>query len=289
MKVLVTGGRGFVGSPTVAALNTLGYEVVAPRRIDYNLLSKTDRQRLLHETRPDALVHLAWQTAHGAFWTAPDNKQWQVASIDLVNRFFDGGGRRAVMAGSCAEYDWTTQAPLLKENAPCNPATLYGRCKLETLESCASLVDAGASIAWGRLFFLLGPAETPTRFVPAIVRPLLAGQTASMGSGTAIRDFMHTHDAGAAFAKLVDSSLTGPINIASGDARSLLDLARITARLAGTGHLDVGALPDRPDEPAILAADVTRLRKELDFASIYTPESAIADCVAYWRREALNS
>lgn len=289
MKVLVTGGHGFIGTPTVEALQTRGHNVVVPHRDQYDLLNAVDRQNMLQDTKPDVLIHMAWQTTHGSFWTAPDNVLWRDSSIDLVTRFLDGGGRRAVMAGSCAEYDWTTKARLFSEKAPCAPATLYGRCKLETFERCTYLADEGASIAWGRLFFLLGPAEGSTRFIPSIVRPMLAGKMAKMGSGTAIRDFMHTHDAGVAFAELAASPLTGAVNIASGDARSLADLARLAARLAGTGKLDIGSLPDRPDEPASLAADITRLQQELNFHPMHTPETAIADCVAYWRSKALSS
>lgn len=289
MKVLVTGGHGFVGAPTVKALQMREYDVAVPHHDQYDLLNANDRQNILRDTKPDVLVHLAWQTTHGTFWAAPDNVLWRDSSIDLVTRFLDGGGRRAVMAGSCAEYDWTTKARLLSENARCAPATLYGRCKLETFEACTHLIEDGASIAWGRLFFLLGPAEGSSRFIPSILRPMLAGQKAKMGSGTAIRDFMHTYDAGAAFAELVASPLNGAVNVASGDARPLAELARLAAKLVGTGKLDIGSLPDQPDEPASLAADITRLRQELNFHPMHTPETAIADCVAYWRRKAFDS
>jgi len=285
MKVLITGGHGFVGTPAVAALRAQGHDVIAPHRGEYDLLAETDRKTLLHEHKPDALVHLAWQTTHGAFWTAPDNPQWRDASIDLMNRFFDTGGQRAVMAGSCAEYDWTTGAERLAEDAPCIPSTLYGTCKLETCEHALSMVSSGASIAWGRLFLLLGPRETPTRFIPSIIRPLLAGETAQMGSGSAVRDFMHTDDAGAAFAGLVDTPVTGAINIATGNGHRLRDVAALIKKQIGAGTLDVGALDDRPGDPEYLVADISRLQQELRFQSTQPLETAIADCVAYWQKQ----
>jgi len=283
MRVLVTGGHGFVGTPTVAALRARGHEIVAPHRDQYDLLAEADRRKLLHEHKPEALVHLAWQTTHGVFWTAPDNTQWRDASIDLVTRFFDSGGHRAVMAGSCAEYDWTTDAEHLAEDAPCNPSTLYGACKLDTYEHCLALVNSGASIAWGRLFFLLGPQEVPTRFVPSIVRPLLAGKPAQMGSGSAVRDFMHTGDAGAAFAGLVDTPATGAVNIATGTGHKLRDVAALIRHHVGAGTLEVGALENRTGDPEHLVADVSRLHHEVQFRPTHTLKTAIAECVAYWR------
>ncbi|MEQ8746018.1 NAD(P)-dependent oxidoreductase [Pyruvatibacter sp.] len=285
MKVLVTGGGGFVGAPTVHSLRALGHDVASHPHAMFNILDSYDRAQLIKKSQADVLVHLAWQTTHGHFWTAPDNAAWRDASNDLLTRFFDAGGKRAVMAGSCAEYDWTAQADPLPETAPCTPATFYGRCKLDTLRHAEQMMQAGASIAWGRLFFLMGPNETATRFIPSIIRPLLAGDTARMGPGTGLRDFLHTADAGAAFAALAGSAATGAINIASGTSLSLAEVALQTKSLIATGTLSIGALPARAGEPHALVADVTRLRDEVGFKPRHTLISALEDCIDYWRRQ----
>ena len=61
---------------------------------------------LIEEVRPSHLLHFAWETRHGYFWQAPENQIWAEATVDLARAFKDAGGRRAVFAGSCAEYDW---------------------------------------------------------------------------------------------------------------------------------------------------------------------------------------
>ncbi len=286
MRILVTGGHGFIGTPAVAALRAAGHEVIAPRSGEADILNPDDRARIVSEARADTLLHLAWQTTHGAFWTAQDNPDWRDASTDLLETFLDAGGTRAVLAGSCAEYDWTTGAATLPETAPCNPATLYGECKLATWQHCEKRIAQGASIAWGRLFFLMGRNETPTRFMPAIVQPLLAGGNAPMSDGAGLRDFMHADDAGGAFAALALSDATGPVNIASGHPQTLVEIARMAHALIGTGTLEVGALPARAGEPDALVADVSRLRNEVGFTPQHTTMSAIKDCIAFWRAQA---
>ena len=111
MQILVTGGGGFVGQTTVAALKEAGHNVLIvgrkagtkPLGYTANLLNRAERELMVKKTRADALVHLAWHTCPGNFWDAPDNTDWAHASHELIKHFFDAGGKRAVLAGSCAE------------------------------------------------------------------------------------------------------------------------------------------------------------------------------------------
>lgn len=297
MKVLVTGANGLIGPYACAKLIAAGHDVItcgrsaAPARdlpgqhVSGDLLDPTFRKHLIETERPEGLIHLAWQTKHGHFWNAPDNPDWRAASIDLLDRFHDHGGKRAVLAGSCAEYDWQGIAPgqKLTEDAACNPHTLYGQEKLKLAQHCLDLNVQGASIVWGRLFLLCGPKEAPDRFVPAITRALLAGETAKMSSGKQIRDFMHTVDAGAAFAKLIDHSYTGLINIATGEGHSLLDVAAILKTLIGRGTIAAGNMPDRPDDPPYLVADTSPLTETVGFTCEFDLTSALRDCIDWWQ------
>ncbi len=71
-------------------------------------------------------------------------------------------------------------------------------------------------MAWGRVFFLYGPHEAPGRLVSDVIQSLLERREAHCSDGTQQRDFMHVIDVGRAFAAVLDSDITGPVNIASG-------------------------------------------------------------------------
>ena len=292
-RVLLTGATGLVGRQALSALLSAGHEVHAVAR----RVPRTDRAEtrwhqadllsgpaIVGELRPEVLVHLAWYAEHGRYWTAPENDLWRVASLSLLQAFVAAGGRRAVMAGSCAEYEWSRA--VYTEDAPCLPATPYGRAKHDLHQAAEALADASSlSLCWARLFLLFGPGEDPRRFVPSIVRALLARETAQMTSGSQVRDFMHTADLGAALATLAASDVTGPVNVASGEGVSLRMLADLIAVHAGDlGGVGVGLLPDRPDEPASLVADVRRLREEVGFRPRAPLDQRIAETVEWWRQ-----
>ncbi|MEK9843544.1 MULTISPECIES: NAD(P)-dependent oxidoreductase [Thalassospira] len=293
MKVLVTGANGLIGSHTCRALLASGYDVLTCGRSGSqssshqvgDLLDPDFRSRIMRDERPDGLIHLAWQTKHGYFWNAPDNADWRVASIDLLDRFLEIGGTRAVLAGSCAEYDWTISEIGKKtcETDACVPGTLYGQEKLKLARHCQNLIDQGSSIAWGRLFLLCGPGEYPARFVPAVTKALLAGETAKMSSGKQVRDFMHVADAGTAFASVFESTFKGILNVASGEAHSLLSVANSVQQLVGRGQVSAGTLPDRPDDPPYLVADTSILHDTIGFESKYNLISALKSCIEWWR------
>jgi nucleoside-diphosphate-sugar epimerase len=290
-RVLLTGATGFIGRHALAALSKAGHEVHAVARhrgpelagVTWHEADLLAGCAVLAEVEPEVLVHLAWYAEHGSFWTSPQNLSWVGASLELLRAFADAGGRRVVMAGTCAEYEWSRE--VYREDAPLRPSTLYGAAKhgLHTV-AAAYCEQMRIELAWGRLFFLYGPHEAPERFVPSLVRALLAGEAAPMTSGTQRRDFLHVADAGAAFAALASSSLVGAVNLASGEGVTLRELADlIVERTGGSELLRVGALPDRDGDPASLVADVGRMREELGFSPRIDLADGLDATVELWR------
>lgn len=300
--VLLTGATGFIGRHAAGPLLAHGFEVHRVARqfrdgaaagvVDHraDLLDRAARRALLREMRPTHLVHLAWYVEHGRFWSAAENELWLEASADFLATFAAEGGRRAVVTGSCAEYDWALDPGRpWREDDPCRPSTAYGQAKYALLRRSMDVAaETGLSLAWARLFLLFGPGEDERRLVPSICRALLAGEEARCTSGRQIRDFLDTRDVAAALAALAaDETVTGAVNVASGIATSVADLARLLGRLAGRPELiRLGALPDRADEPPALVADVGRLRREAGFSPELTQEERLADCLDWWRRQA---
>jgi nucleoside-diphosphate-sugar epimerase len=193
-----------------------------------------------------------------------------------------------VMLGTCAEYDWSTaHAPLAESIATIAPATLYGVAK-DALRRVAGAYAAeqGIEFAWGRLFFLYGPREDQRRLVPSVARSLLAGEPVATSGGEQVRDFMHVHDAADAVAALLDSSVVGAVNIASGVGVTVGEAVdRIVALIGHPELIQRGALPDRPADPGRLVADVVRLREEVGFQPRWTLADGLAQAVNWWREQ----
>lgn len=288
---MLTGATGFVGRQALRTLVDAGHEVhaVARRRgSDANGVAWYEADllveaKVLEQVRPEVLVHLAWYAEHGKFWSSPENVRWVEASLALLRAFAAVGGRRAVLAGTCAEYEWSRE--IYSEDAVQIPATLYGAAKHGLCAIAAAYAEqVGLSLAWGRLFFLYGPYEAPARFVPSLIRSLLAGEPASMTDGEQRRDFLHVTDAGAAFAALADSGVTGAVNVASGAGVALRELAeQIARRVGGVELLGLGARPTPQGEPPVLVADVKRLRDEVGWSPQIGLDDGLDATVAWWR------
>lgn len=281
-RVLVTGGGGFIGRQALHSLHERGFEVHAPGRSQLDLLRPGAAAAEVMRIRPTHLLHLAWNATPGRFWTAEDNLDWVAASLQLFRAFAAAGGRRAVVAGSCAEYDWS--AELLDEVAtPSRPATVYGIAK-DALHRLIAAAPSNVEVGWARVFFLYGPHEAPGRLVPDVIDALLAGREIACGDGAAERDFMHVEDVAGALVAFLDSAVTGPVNIASGCCRSLRSvIEEIAAQIGRPELVRYGARPTPPGEPRRLEAATSRLRGEVGFAPRRDLREGLAETIA-WRR-----
>jgi len=296
-RVLVTGATGFIGRHSLLRLLESGYEVHAVggqrspetpgRDISWhraNLLEPGEIASLVGKVQPTHLLHFAWYAVPGKYWTAPENLAWVRATINLMQVFSDHGGQRAVMAGSCAEYDWKFDY-CSELFTPCRPATLYGACKHGT----QVLLDAWSrqarlSSAWGRIFFLYGPGEYPSRLVPSVINSLLRNEPARCTHGNQVRDFMHVEDVATAFVELLGSDVKGAVNIASGVPTPLKDVIHgIADHLNKRDLVRLGAVPAPAGEPDALIADIGRLRDEVGFRPRYGLKQGIAQTIEHMK------
>jgi len=297
-KVLLTGATGFIGRHAISKLLEKDYEVHAvfnsaepltsrnPALFWHrcNLLSSKEQMLLLSKIKPSHLLHFAWYTTPGKYWMSLENLRWVQSSLALLMNFAAVNGRRAVLAGTCAEYDWS-YGYCSEKVTPLNPSTLYGACKCSLQQMLSfALKPLELSCAWGRIFFVYGPHEHPDRLVPTVITSLLKGKVAKCSHGKQIRDFLFVEDAASAFVALLESSVEGPVNIASGEpvaVRSIVE--KIAGYLNHPELIDFGAVPVPAGDPAFLAADVSRLRQELHWSPTYTMESGLKQTIDWWQ------
>ena len=298
-RVLVTGATGFIGRETLEPLRAAGMEVHAvssrpapadsPADVRWHELDllAAGGEDAIAELQATHLLHLAWTTEPGRFWTSAQNLDWLAASLRLVRAFARGGGRRMVMAGTCAEYAWRPETHCIERETPTEPATLYGTAK-NALHATAAAFAAqeGIALAWGRIFFVFGPHEQRGRLASSVAESLLRGETAECSLGEQVRDFLYAPELAQAFAALTLSGVEGPVNMASGAPLPVRDLITAIARAAGRPELvALGARPTSPNEPARLTADVARLRDEVGWTPRLSLDEAAERTVAWWRRQ----
>lgn len=295
-RLLITGATGFIGVPAVEAA-CARFEVHATARANHaplpagvrfhrcDLLNATAAARLIADVRPTHLLHLAWIATPGVYWTSPENHRWVAASRALLRAFVRHGGQRAVVAGSCAEYDWTGAGVCSEFGTPTRPHTTYGRCKLEFGHWAETFGRArGIGVARARLFFLYGPREYPARLVPSVANALFTGRPAACSAGTQERDFLHVEDVADALVALTASELVGPVNIGSGEPVAVREVVGRVARECGRPELvRLGERETPANEPPLLVADVTRLRDELGWRPRFDLATGLRETVGWWR------
>ncbi|MEO8382461.1 MAG: NAD(P)-dependent oxidoreductase [Acidobacteriota bacterium] len=287
MRVLVTGARGFVGSHALHSLVQAGLEVHAlsrhpPRGADGavswhqgDLLSTGGPETVVSAVRPTHLLHLAWVTEHGTYWSSPDNALWLEASRALARAFHANGGRRFVGVGTCAEYDWSGGV-CDEQNTPLRPRTVYGRAKAAFGEELLTFPGS----AWARPFFVYGPGEQPQRLVPSITATLSRGETAHCRTGKLRRDFIYVADCASALVRLLQSEEPGAFNVATGTAVAIEEIVlAIATALHAEDRVIINEPSEGADEDALVVGTTGRIRS-LGWSPVWDLRAGIEESIA---------
>lgn len=296
-RLLITGASGFIGRALIASLVERGGndlhavtwgtpKVSLSDRLSWHKCSLFDPgsvDALLAMLKPEALIQLAWCADHATYWKDPANFDWLSANLYIARAFVRQGGRRAVFAGTSAEYDWSGELPLKEFETPLKPQMLYGSCKLAAYWALKSFFEQeGVSWAWARFFNPFGPYEDRRRLIPKVCLKLLAGEELDFDAALSQRDFLHVDEVGSALAALALSEVQGPVNVGSGEGTRVRDVVATLARFAG--HDGLVRFSEAAANADYIVADVTRLRDEVGWSSSWTLERRLQQTSQWWKK-----
>lgn len=269
MKVLLTGASGFIGGYVLAELLKHDVDVVtigrmqpteSTQHIELDLAQCSEFCQIMRRVSPTHLIHLAWYAEHGKYWSSSMNIRWVDITNRLVLSFCENGGKHAIIAGTCAEYDWGF-GYCREYETPVRPATLYGIAKDATRRLTESICKQNeVSHSWMRVFQTFGIGEYGERLIPSLINVFNGKRRAFGVNGCSFRDYLHVSDVAKAFANVAIARKNGIFNVSSGRPIEISELVKILASLQ---HRDPNPVLDlrteRPNEPRLLVGDNVRL------------------------------
>ncbi len=288
MRVLVTGGAGYIGSATVQALLAKGHDVeildnfstghrkaLADVPLHAGTLQDESFVSSVFATPFDAVIHFAAFSLVGESVTDPF-KYYQnnvAGSLNLIKSVADGGAKRFVFSSTAAVYGEPDTMPII-ESTPTVPVNPYGRTKL-AIEYC--LGDAASAVGFPavalRYFNAAGAVpglgedhEPETHLIPRLLRSLIDenvsfkifGNDYDTPDGTCIRDYIHIADLAAAHIKAIeaiDENGLTQINLGTGHGQSVQKIIECASRITGREISPAIASRRAGDPPRLVAAN----------------------------------
>jgi|MudIll2142460700_1097286.scaffolds.fasta_scaffold37553_3 UDP-glucose-4-epimerase GalE len=318
MKVLVTGGTGYIGAHVVRALAERGHEPIvlddlsastADRAGDFPFeqVSVGDTSRLFDvfaRHRPEGVIHLAGSISVAESVREPDrywgNNLGGGASLLLACARFPV--RVFLFSSTAAVYGNATVSPI-PESAEKAPTCPYGASKLEferLLHAGARAIGmrssalryfnaAGDHVAWK-----VGEMHDPEEhLIPRVIRAFLEGRAAQVygndyptPDGTCVRDYIHVLDLAEAHVRVLESTTLESgqsFNVGTGSGESVLAVVRAVGRHLGV-EPQIEFLPRRPGDPVSLIADPSALLAQLSWRAVHSSLDEIVGSAVAWER-----
>ncbi len=319
MRVLVTGGAGYVGSHAVARLLRSGHEVCVyddlsrghARAVPEGLLVEgvlADGAVLtatLREHRIEAVMHFAAYAlvAESVADPALYYRNNVVGTLSLLDAMRAAQVGRIVFSSTCATYGEPARVPI-PEDAPQHPVNPYGFTKLAIERALADYARAyGFGYAALRYFNACGAMpdgdlgedhDPETHAIPLALRVALGqadhftlfGDDYPTPDGTCIRDYIHVDDLAEAHVRALDRLEPGRglcLNLGTGRGFSVREVVDACRRVTGR-EISVQVGPRRPGDPPELVAEADRAKVVLDWEPRYVDLDAIVATAWAWHR-----
>lgn len=306
MRILVTGGAGFIGSHVVDRLVADGHAVDVVDNLSTGRRGHVNPAARLHvcdirsarlddafaAARPEAVVHVAAQAAVARsvadpLFDASVNVLGTLAVLEAARR---AAVRRVVFTSTGGAAYGDTDVLPTPENHPARPVSPYGVAKIaaELYLDCWAGLTGGRALAL-RFANVYGPRQDPrgeAGVVAIFAARLLAGEACIVnGDGEQTRDYVYVGDVADAVARGVAySDVAGVLNIGTGAATSVNDLYRRLARAAGVTRAPRHG-PPRPGEQRRSVLDPARVKAQLGWTAATSLDEGLQRTVTWFEKE----
>ena len=324
MKVLVTGGAGYVGSHMVKTLLDASHDVVVlddlstghrdavspkARFVQGDVGATQEIAALLRDERVDAVCHFAAKIRVEESVSAP-RLYYQgnlVRTLALLEAVLDSHSPPAVVFSSTAAVYGTPEEVPIDEYHPKRPESPYGETKL-AVERALEAYGRAYGLRWTALRYFnasgadaeagLGERHDPETHLIPIILDVAAGARPSVSifgtnwptpDGTCVRDYVHVRDLCdahlAALEHLARGGASGAFNLGTGKGKSVREVVDAVSRVTGR-PVPVIEAPPRPGDPAELVAKVERAEKVLGWKAKRTELDSIVKDAWAWKLQA---
>ena len=318
MKILVTGGAGYVGGTVAAILRDRGHDVtiydnlchatrsLVPPGITFvegELADRFHLERILR-TGFDGVMHFAALIEAGESMAKPELyfRNNTAATLSLLESMLATGVSRLVFSSTAAVYGEPESTPI-REDAPLRPTNAYGESKLLVEKILTWMYRVhGLSYASLRYFNVAGAAadrgeahEPESHLIPLILdvalgrrqKIMIYGEDYPTADGTCVRDYVHVEDLAEAHLMAFEALAQGGqriYNLGNGSGFTVRQVIESARRVTGQ-PIPVEVAPRRPGDPAVLIASSEKIGRELGWKPRHTDLDGIVASAWEWHQQ----
>lgn len=319
MKILVTGGAGYIGSHTVKELQKAGHEVIVFDNLIYghreaitcplvvgDLLNKEDIEQVFAGNKFDGVIHFAGLAQVNESMREPSKylKSYIIGGLNLLDAMKAYTVDKIIFSSSAGVYGYPKSIPITEDEEK-KPVSVYGEAKL-MFEKVLEWYDQLFSIKSIRLRYFnasgaaldgsIGEDHNPESHLIPIIMQYALGQREKLyiyGSdyttkdGTCVRDYIHVLDLASAHIKALDYLSTNQasnyFNVGSGEAFSVLEVVNKVREVVGKNFTFEYA-ERRAGDPGVLCADNAKIKKILGWEPKYSDLDTIISSAWQWHK-----